>query len=158
LAKFDDCSEVSGLSRPMMRSMAACLSKLGAMTLALGALISTVGCAQCSSRGCSTCGNQCPLCCLSRMTHPGCDQVACGEACGEPCGECKVCPLGKCDHLCQRPNPGPPPATLRPCLPPKFLPVPTQPVLSPARPDAPEPARGDVEVSYRNQLVTPGRD
>ena len=43
-------------------------------------------------------------------------------------------------------------------MPPKFLPVPTQPTLAPARPDAPEPWRGDVEMSFRPQLTFPARD
>jgi hypothetical protein len=43
-------------------------------------------------------------------------------------------------------------------MPPKFLPVPTEPTASPARPDAPEPWRGDVEVTYGNDVVFPGRD
>jgi hypothetical protein len=43
-------------------------------------------------------------------------------------------------------------------MPPKFLPVPTETVLSPARPDAPEPERGDVEMGYRRQITFPGHD
>jgi len=36
--------------------------------------------------------------------------------------------------------------------------VPTQPVLSPARPDAPDPWRGDVELGWRPQVTFPARD
>jgi len=44
-------------------------------------------------------------------------------------------------------------------MPPKFLPTPTEPMWPPARPDAPEPWRGDIEVPYTGvQLVSPGRD
>jgi hypothetical protein len=46
----------------------------------------------------------------------------------------------------------------QPLLPPKFLPVPTQPVLSPARPDAPDPWRGDVEFGWHGRVTFPGRD
>jgi hypothetical protein len=68
-------------------------------------------------------------------------------------------PLGLVDRSAlQKPPPGPPPATLRPAMPPKFLPVPTETVLSPARPDAPEPERGDVEIGYRSQITFPGHD
>jgi hypothetical protein len=146
--------------------------------LAIAMLLATVGCARCQSN-CDTCGGRCPLCSLARATYHGtlADEVICGDSCvsqGRPyrgrvgpktcgpdcqcCPECSLCPLGLCDGKCQRPTPGPAPATLRPCLPPKFLPVPAEPVVSPARPDAPEPARGDVETSYRNQLTSPGRD
>lgn len=90
------------------------------------------------------------------------------------CGCCADCPLvggchgGKCKcacldclerRLCSRPQPGPPPVRYRPEMPPKFLPTPTAPVWPPARPDAPEPWRGDIEVPYYGvQLVSPGRD
>jgi hypothetical protein len=141
--------------------MTAAFSNIRSLALALAVTVSALGCASCSPGGCATCENQCPLCRLARMCRPGCDQVNCGDGCGE-CGACGNClaGLGPCEKckLCQRPQPGPPPATLRPVLPPKFLPVPIQPVLSPARPDAPEPTRGDVEVAYRNQLSVPGRD
>jgi hypothetical protein len=43
-------------------------------------------------------------------------------------------------------------------MPPKFLAVPTHPVISPVRPEAPEPQRGNVEVSYRPELTIPGND
>ena len=77
-----------------------------------------------------------------------------------PCACFPACPLGHCRLrvLCERPMPGPPPAWLQPAMPPKFLPLPTQPIISPARPDAPEGSRGDVEAGYRPTLTFPGRD
>jgi hypothetical protein len=142
--------------------MTATLFKLRFVALAVAISVTALGCASCSPGGCSTCENQCPLCRLARMCRPGCDQVNCGDGCSqcEACGNDRGAGLASCEKckLCQRPQPGPPPATLRPVLPPKFLPVPIQPVLSPARPDAPEPSRGDVEAAYRNQLTVPGRD
>lgn len=95
------------------------------------------------------------------------------DGCCEDCTELTTpgCPIGGTCDLCAnrlvqgcrtklftRPEPGPPPIRYRPPLPPKFLPVPTQPTLSPARPDAPEPWRGDVEMSFRPQLTFPARD
>ena len=60
----------------------------------------------------------------------------------------------------ERPEPGPPPVSYQPILPPKFLPVPTETVVPPARPDAPDFRRGDVESHYGNRvmLTFPGRD
>ena len=82
------------------------------------------------------------------------------ELASAPCACFPACPLGHCRlrKLCERPTPGPPPARLHPEMPPKFLPLPTQPILSPARPDAPESWRGDVEAGYRPTLTFPGRD
>jgi hypothetical protein len=75
------------------------------------------------------------------------------------CGGCPACLAGRrCAKLFTRPEPGPPPIRYRPGMPPKFLPVPTQPVLSPARPDAPDPRRGNVEFSWRHELMFPGDD
>jgi hypothetical protein len=74
------------------------------------------------------------------------------------CPDCCMIPFGMECPLADKPKPGPPPACLRPPMPPKFLPVPTEPVLSPVRPDAPEPRRGDIEVGYRPQLTSPGHD
>jgi hypothetical protein len=100
-----------------------------------------------------------------------CGDVCCGDVCdgscegdasccllaaADECGRCSVCQ--HCRKLFSRPEPGPPPIRYRPALPPKFLPVPTQPTLSPARPDAPEQWRGDVEVGFRPQLTFPARD
>jgi hypothetical protein len=74
------------------------------------------------------------------------------------CRECGVIPLGLAGPLVEKPQPGPPPATFRPQTPPKFLAVPTHPVVSPVPPEAPEPQRGNVEVSYRPELTIPARD
>jgi len=98
-----------------------------------------------------------------------CDDVCCqpGFTCpfDRPCpilGACRGCPAclagRRCAKLFTRPEPGPPPIRYRPAMPPKFLPVPTQPVLSPARPEAPDPWRGDVEFSWRPEVWFPGRD
>lgn len=107
---------------------------------------------------------------LSADAAPCCDDC-CGDGCDgscEPngscsllaaadrCGRCGVCQ--HCRKLFTRPEPGPPPIRYRPALPPKFLPVPTQPTLSPVRPDAPEPWRGDIEVGFRPELTFPARD
>jgi hypothetical protein len=62
------------------------------------------------------------------------------------------------DHCCQTPAAGPPPIRYQPEMPPKFLPVPTTPTLSPVRPDAPEAFRGEVETSYDPRLTSPGRN
>jgi hypothetical protein len=98
----------------------------------------------------------------------------CDDACCEPgiacpldrpcpilgaCRECPACLVGRrCGKLFTRPEPGPPPVRYRPAMPPKFLPVPTQPVLSPARPEAPDPWHGDVEFSWRPEVTFPGND
>jgi hypothetical protein len=74
------------------------------------------------------------------------------------CGRCYDCMAGRICKRWQRPEPGPPPVRYLPPMPPKFLPVPTCPTLSPARPDAPEPWRGDVEFGYRPQVTFPARD
>ncbi|HYO24504.1 MAG TPA: hypothetical protein VEQ85_06095 [Lacipirellulaceae bacterium] len=106
----------------------------------------------------------------------GCPE-GCGDACcsGTPGVSCSDCPLGQASAAChcclagrrcpildhkmlKRPQPGPPPVSYVPPMPPKFLPVPTRPTLSPARPDAPDAWRGDVEVGFRRELRSPGRD
>jgi hypothetical protein len=74
------------------------------------------------------------------------------------CGCCAGCLGGGDCKLFTRPDPGPPPMRYYPPMPPKFLPVPTQPVLSPARMDAPYPWRGDVEVGFRPTVTFPARD
>jgi hypothetical protein len=98
-----------------------------------------------------------------------CDDVCCQAEVDGPldgpcpilgaCGSCPACLAGRrCAKLFTRPEPGPPPIRYRPAMPPKFLPVPTQPVLSPARPDAPDPRRGNIEFSWRPELIFPGDD
>jgi hypothetical protein len=74
------------------------------------------------------------------------------------CRECGLVPLGLAGPMFEKPHPGPPPATLRPQMPPKFLAVPTHPIVSPVRPDAPEFNRGEVETTYRKELTIPGSD
>lgn len=101
------------------------------------------------------------------------EDVCCDTHCSTgTCGCCAQCPLGrlgggrKCAcldcverKLFMRPEPGPPPVSHRPEMPPKFLPTPTEPMWPPARAEAPEPWRGDIEVPfYGEQLVSPGRD
>jgi hypothetical protein len=100
----------------------------------------------------------CDKCCDTCESGEECEST--GQACPlcplEACGKCAACLKG---HRCKfftRPAPGPPPATYVPALPPKFLPVPTQPTLSPARPDAPDAWRGDLEFGWRTQITSPG--
>ncbi|MCH7751077.1 MAG: hypothetical protein IH898_02830 [Planctomycetes bacterium] len=111
------------------------------------------------------------------------DQLCTGESlkgCGWPvdsdctpnstdCQECQpTCVLG-CQQLADlclnckwRPGrnvqPGPPPVSYRPPMPPEFLPVPTQPIFAAVNLAAPEPMRGAVEVDFGTQLVVPGRN
>jgi hypothetical protein len=83
------------------------------------------------------------------------------QVCGPDCVNCRECclmPLGFVDKACTKPTPGPPPASIRPPMPPKFLEVPVHPVVSPVRPEAPDAVRGDVEVGYRRELTVPGND
>ncbi|WP_428304770.1 hypothetical protein [Lacipirellula sp.] len=101
-------------------------------------------CSRCFGEGCAVC---------DRMVRP----VTCGPECNQ-CRTCPILPFGIGDKLCEKPVPGPPPATFRPPMPPKFLPVPTQDVLSPARPDAPEPQRGNVDMGWRPQMTVSGHD
>lgn len=89
-----------------------------------------------------------------------CGQPVCGpEHCCLLCGG-RLCPLTCVRKFCERPTPGPPPVTTQIAMPPKFLPVPTHAIVPPARPDAPEFRRGDVEAHYGPQLwySSPGRD
>lgn len=98
-----------------------------------------------------------------------CDDVCCHAELDGPldgpcpilgaCGGCPACLAGRrCAKLFTRPEPGPPPIRHRPAMPPKFLPVPTQPVLSPARPDAPDPRRGNIEFGWGPEIMFPGDD
>ena len=90
-----------------------------------------------------------------------CPAAACCEApCPllGACGRCRDCLAGRTCKLFSRPEPGPPPVRYRPLLPPRFLPVPTEHVVSPARPEAPDPWRGDVELGWRPQVTFPGHD
>jgi hypothetical protein len=96
----------------------------------------------------------CGTCCDAGTA--GCETCCCCPLL-DGCCLCSACKVGH-RRLFTRPEPGPPPVRFRPEMPPKFLPVPTEPTLSPARPDAPEPWRGDVEVGWRPELTFPGRD
>jgi hypothetical protein len=98
-------------------------------------------CSSCDScDGCELPGKACPLCPL------------------DACGKCAACLKGHRSKLFTRPRPGAPPYTYVPAMPPKFLPVPTQPTLSPARPDAPDAWRGDLEFGWRHEITSPGHD
>ncbi len=143
------------------------------------AATSAIGCASCAQEDCD-CGSGCSLtrrvaagyhgeladdviCCGGCLGQscPRCYEPAPCARCGPdcyPCPDCRLAPFGFDAPLLQKPWPGPPPVRLRPAMPPKFLPVPTEPTLSPVPADAPEPERGDVEVGYGNQLTFPGRD
>lgn len=163
---------------PNCNSLRTCIAALVAAA--------SVGCAACYRETCQ-CGSGCaPVRTLCSAYHGEladelicCNRGCCGQSCPhwyepEPyanCGpECYPCrdafllPFGLgCERLGMayrrcKPSPGPPPVTMRPELPPKFLPVPTQPVLSPVRPDAPDPMRGDVEFDYRKEVQFPARD
>ena len=97
--------------------------------------------------------------CLSQARQPCiCPRARCGPEC-YPCSECRLAPLGFIDSSkWQKPEPGPPPATFRPEMPPKFLAVPTHPVVSAVPPEAPEPQRGNVEVGFRKEYTIPAKD
>lgn len=104
---------------------------------------------------------------LPRPSATACRDGCCGPgpACAvapcplvTACGCCAGCLGGGDCKLFTRPDPGPAPMRYYPPMPPKFLPVPTQPVLSPARMDAPYPWRGDVEVGFRPVVTFPARD
>jgi hypothetical protein len=97
--------------------------------------------------------------CLSQ-TGNGCEgpvSPRCGPDC-QGCQECCLTPLGLFDSWCKKPQAGPPPETLQPAMPPKFLPVPVEPTVSPVRADAPEQERGDIEVGWRPELRNPSRN
>lgn len=150
--------------------------------LAILVIAAAAGCATCPQKcGKGDCGHRCCLGTVACGVYHGtlADEVMCCStgclsqanglgACRQPCAtcgpdcmhcrECGIIPLGLAGPLIERPQPGPPPATFRPEMPPKFLPVPTQPTISPARADAPEDDGGDIEVNYRRQLISPGRD
>jgi hypothetical protein len=101
-------------------------------------------CSRCFGEGCSIC---------DRLVPP----VTCGPECTE-CRSCWLLPFGIGDKFREKPTPGPPPMTIRPPMPPKFLPVPTEDVMSPVRPDAPEPQRGNVDMGWRPQMTVSGHD
>lgn len=149
--------------------------------LAIPVIAAVVGCAACpqdcgTGKACrrgGVCGALCGIyhgtladevmCCSTGCLSQAGGVCGCppGPRCGSECTQCRECcviPLGLAGPLLEKTQAGPPPATCRPPLPPKFLPVPTQPTVSPARADAPEPQRGEIEVGYRNQLTSPGRD
>ena len=72
---------------------------------------------------------------------------------------CIRTPIRNCIANCrEKVAEGPPPITYRPQLPPKFLTVPTGPVLTEVCPDAPYPDRRSVELSYGSQLSFPAGD
>jgi hypothetical protein len=144
-------------------------------------VVAILGCAaqnkQCDcGQGCDSCALGAVACGLYHGTLA--DEVMCCNAgclsqsrgicscprratCGPDCMYCRECgliPLGLAGPLVEKPQPGPPPISFRPQVPPKFLAVPTHPVVSPVRPEAPEPQQGNVEVSYRPELTIPGND
>lgn len=149
--------------------------------LALPLFAAALGCAtrapKCNRCGC---GHRCCLSTVACGVYHGtlADEVmCCGTGCldqaGDPCScppsarcgpdcshcrECRLIPFGLARPLCEKPQPGPPPVRFRPEMPPNFLPVPTAPTVSPVRAGAPEPNGGDIEVSYSQQLISPGGD
>ena len=147
---------------------------------ALAVTATVAGCAVSHAPNCD-CGEPCNRCCPLKTAcgvyhgtladevvcitgclgqgRPYCGPVyaTCGPEC-DVCPTCPLCPFGLERPIFTRPQPGPPPVRLREPLPAKFLPVPTAPILSPVRRDAPEPTRGEIETGYRPQLYSPGRD
>jgi hypothetical protein len=100
---------------------------------------------------------QAPVCGDACSAAPcGCGGVPCPILGG--CGQCAACLARLRGRLVAGPGSGPRRVGYHPELPPKFLPVPTQPVMSPARPDAPDPWRGDLEFSWRPRITVPGDD
>jgi hypothetical protein len=158
------------------------LLAIGVVALVAGCAASTNNCARHGSNECSACrnGSRCPLRTVACGVYHGtlADEVMCcdvgclsqsyggnpcpkARSCGPECVNCRECclmPLGLKDAAFSKPQPGPPPASIRPPAPPKFLEVPVQPVVSPVRPEAPDAARGNVEVGYRPKLTVPGND
>ena len=118
------------------------------------------------------------LCSGQCFQHHGCDveyceeiaypeECGCPDECEPPCSKCPTCALPSLalgcrlkahSRLCRPVESGPPPVSYRPPMPPEFLPVPTRPVFSAVNMAAPEPMRGEVEVSYGPQFTSPGRD
>ncbi len=149
--------------------------------LAVVLLSATSGCALARRSHCD-CGEcaGCPVTRVAAATYKGelaDDAICCSRCFGEGCGvcerfvrpitcvpectQCRSCwflPFGIGDKFCEKPTPGPAPMTMRVPMPPKFLPVPTQDVLSPVRPDAPEPQRGNVDMGWRPQMTVSGHD
>jgi hypothetical protein len=148
--------------------------------LAIAALAAVTGCATCQDDCCNDKGcGRCSLCTVACGVYHGtladdvmccstgclsqaeglvqCPRSTCGPDCMN-CRECGVIPLGLAGPLIEKPQPGPAPTSFRPQMPPKFLAVPTHAVVSPVRPEAPEPDRGNVEVGFRQELTIPGRD
>jgi len=82
---------------------------------------------------------------------------------GSHCVSCRHAISGIC-HKCRNwspgcnVEPGPPPITYRPPMPPEFLPLPTYPIFAAVNLAAPEPLRGAVEVDYGPQLTVPGKN
>jgi len=62
------------------------------------------------------------------------------------------------ERIHQRVDAGPPPERYRPTLPPKFLAVPTSPIVTDVNLCAPAPQSCQVEVGYSHQLAFPGSD
>ncbi len=109
----------------------------------------------CCDHPCACCPSNGPpeeVCCPQPVA---CD---CGvEICEE--GIFQGCAHAPCRHgrkCCV--EPGPPPICHKPEMPPKFLPVPTRSVFSPANPRSPVSFRGAVEAPFGPELVFPGRE
>lgn len=62
------------------------------------------------------------------------------------------------ERIHQRVDAGPPPVRYRPTLPPKFLAVPTRPIVTDVNLCAPAPDHCQVEVGFDPQLAFPGSD
>jgi len=115
-------------------------------------------------------------CDLARLIHNVCSceplpDGACRVECGSsvPCGcgsvveefcyEEPSCPGPTCPLVATRGRieVGPPPVTYKPLMPPKFLPVPSQPVFSQVNMLAEPSVLSPVEVDFDHQLTFPGQ-
>ena len=113
-------------------------------------LLAVVGCAQW----------YCPLGECGAACHGAC---YCGDGVGMSGCQCPACmgygmrPLGFCS-IKENIEPGPPPVSYRPPMPPKFLLVPNRPAVSKVPLDAPVYYHGSVESSYDHEITFPGRN
>ncbi len=103
-------------------------------------------------------------CDLARMLHDVCSSEPlprCAseiECCSEVQYDCECDCETVVEELYERRRleVGPPPATYKPPMPPKFLPVPSRSVFSGRSVLAPSSARSPVEVDFDGQLTFPG--
>lgn len=119
--------------------LSGCGCPVGSQGVEESAEKSAQACVEDCGEDCTVC-EESPTCCESDSRHPAGCRLRCGWRPG-----CNV-------------QPGPPPVTYRPVMPPEFLPVPTQPIFAAVNLATPEPTRGNVEVDFGPQLQVPGGD